>query len=235
MTFTKSRIPTTTNLANMYAPLLFIYALLSYPVVWQSWTFRHPDFHANRKDALENIKRKVPSSRKTHSSVTSASTTTRPLSPPHYSSSSHHLHTPYPSSNFHVESLQNEIRRLREEGDDMRSRLRTLERNYESVLLELVSFQRGMAQQDGIMQNLIGYFMGSESGEYCSPSILTPHGSASNAGARSAGRLLTAAASMPAGGDAASGGGPVNGFSVSGLHGGFNAFSAVGIVGRTVF
>ena len=132
-----------------------------------------------------------------------------------------------------MESLQSEIRRLREEGDDMRSRLRTLERNYESVLLELVSFQRGMAQQDGIMQNLIGYFVGSESGEYCS-SILTPHGSASNAGVRSAGRLLTARASTPVGGDAASGGGPVNGFSMSGLHGGFNAFPAVGIMGRTV-
>src|ERR1700759_2497727 len=113
----------------MYARFSLIYALLSYPVVRQSWTFRHPDFHANRKDALENIKRKVPSSRKTHPSVSSSSTTTRPLSPPHYSSSSsHHLHSPYSAPNFHVESLQNEIRRLREEGDDMRSRLRTLER-----------------------------------------------------------------------------------------------------------
>ncbi|TFK18869.1 hypothetical protein FA15DRAFT_234557 [Coprinopsis marcescibilis] len=30
----------------------------------QSWTFRHPDFHADRRDALENIKRKVPAQRK---------------------------------------------------------------------------------------------------------------------------------------------------------------------------
>ncbi|KAI0027777.1 HSF-type DNA-binding-domain-containing protein, partial [Vararia minispora EC-137] len=29
-----------------------------------SWTFRHPDFHADRRDALENIKRKVPAARK---------------------------------------------------------------------------------------------------------------------------------------------------------------------------
>ncbi|KAG5725534.1 hypothetical protein E4T56_gene19935, partial [Termitomyces sp. T112] len=30
----------------------------------QSWTFRHPDFHADRREALENIKRKVPAQRK---------------------------------------------------------------------------------------------------------------------------------------------------------------------------
>ncbi|PFH46454.1 hypothetical protein AMATHDRAFT_154956 [Amanita thiersii Skay4041] len=156
-----------------------------------SWTFRHPDFHANRKDALENIKRKVPAARKSHPPP-SASTTTRPLSPPHYSPSSgpgvggvspssHHHHQyhhhPYPppsciQTHAHVESLQSEVRRLREEGEDMRSRLRTLERNYENVLLEMVNFQRGMAQQDGLLQNLICYFVGSSesSGEYYSSS-----------------------------------------------------------------
>ena len=30
----------------------------------QSWTFRHPDFQADRREALENIKRKVPAARK---------------------------------------------------------------------------------------------------------------------------------------------------------------------------
>ncbi|KAG6331562.1 hypothetical protein ID866_7528 [Astraeus odoratus] len=29
-----------------------------------SWTFKHPDFHADRREALENIKRKVPAARK---------------------------------------------------------------------------------------------------------------------------------------------------------------------------
>ncbi|KAK2459440.1 hypothetical protein APHAL10511_008551 [Amanita phalloides] len=131
-----------------------------------SWTFRHPDFHANRKEALENIKRKVPATRKANT-PTSSSTTTRPLSPTHYSSSHQLHHHPYQSlsSQVHVETLENEIRRLREEGEDMRTRIRTLERNYETILLELVSFQRGMAQQDGIMQNLVSYFVNSESGK----------------------------------------------------------------------
>ena len=194
----------------------------------QSWTFRHPDFHANRKDALENIKRKVPATRKA-STPTSSSTTTRPLSPTHYPSHQPHHH-PYQSSScvqtqVHVETLQDEIRRLREEGEDMRTRIRTLERNYENVLLELVSFQRGMAQQDSIMQNLIGYFMNSESGEYCSSSSPSNTG---NASARFTGRLLAATAA----------GNGENGYGVAGMNGissGFNTFSALGIVGRGVF
>lgn len=34
------------------------------PMGERSWTFRHPDFHAGRREALENIKRKVPAARK---------------------------------------------------------------------------------------------------------------------------------------------------------------------------
>lgn len=71
-------------------------------------------------------------------------------------------------SQLQIDQLQLEIRRLKEEGEDLRSRLRALERNYESVLVEMVGFQRGMAQQDGLMQNLIAYFLGSESGKYSS-------------------------------------------------------------------
>jgi osomolarity two-component system response regulator SKN7 len=50
-----------------------------------SWTFRHPDFHADRRDALENIKRKVPTQRKSMTSSSRAMSTTPPGS---YSSSS---------------------------------------------------------------------------------------------------------------------------------------------------
>jgi osomolarity two-component system response regulator SKN7 len=137
-----------------------------------SWTFRHPDFHADRRDALENIKRKVPAVRK--------SASTLPLSSHPYSSSGRGRSTS-PSSvipphlaglpgnsygqNPNVPILQAEIHRLREEGDDLRERIRNLERNYETVLVEMLAFQRGMAQQDGLMQNFIDYFLGSESGK----------------------------------------------------------------------
>lgn len=47
----------------------------------------------------------------------------------------------------------------------MASRLRSVESNYQNVLSELVNFQRNMAQQDGVMQNLIQYFLNIENGK----------------------------------------------------------------------
>jgi osomolarity two-component system response regulator SKN7 len=64
-----------------------------------------------------------------------------------------------------VPVLQAETQRLREENDDLRGRIRNLERNYESVLVEMVAFQRGIAQQDGLMQNMISYFLANQNGE----------------------------------------------------------------------
>lgn len=133
-----------------------------------SWTFRHPDFHADRRDALENIKRKVPAQRKSTSSshppppptITSSSSHPPPSSSSLVSSPTSSHHPPSASVDF----LQAEIRRLKTDGEELRTRLRSLERNYENVLVEMVGFQRGMAQQDGLMQSLIAYFLGSESG-----------------------------------------------------------------------
>ncbi|KAF8637271.1 hypothetical protein AX17_002937 [Amanita inopinata Kibby_2008] len=203
-----------------------------------SWTFRHPDFHADRRDALENIKRKVPAARKPHQ-PTSSSTTTRPLSPPHYSPSTHHLHHPYATStciqtHAQVESLQSEVRRLREEGEDMRTRIRNLERNYENVLLEMVNFQRGMAQQDSLMQSLIGYFLGSESGECYSSSNSNPNASSTSAGinARLSERLLNASA---ASGGAGTGAGGVQAYGMGGTNGVNGGLSQFGAMGRISF
>ncbi|KAL1761223.1 HSF-type DNA-binding-domain-containing protein [Schizophyllum commune] len=98
-----------------------------------SWTFRHPDFHADRRDALENIKRKVPAQRK---------------------------NTAPPAPQTH---MQSQVSRMEREKEDMQARMRTLERNYQDVLVELVGFQRGMAQQDGLMQNLLQYVLRNDS------------------------------------------------------------------------
>ena len=112
----------------------------------QSWTFRHPDFHADRRDALENIKRKVPAARK--------SLTTR----------GPHGESPSPSS-VTIEALQAQVERLVQTQDDMSAHIRHLENNYQNVLTEMVNFQRNMAQQDGLMQNLISYFLQMENGQ----------------------------------------------------------------------
>jgi len=176
----------------------------------QSWTFRHPDFHADRRDALENIKRKVPAQRKTALAAaalaaaaqqTAGGTTSSGSLPSNNSTSNANSSSSLPyapksqsgsgsqsfqqtSSNPSGESypdgsgsvggrplsptrahLTAEIQRLKDEGEDLRGRIRVLEKNYENVLVEMVGFQRGMAQQDGLMQSLIAYFLGSEDGE----------------------------------------------------------------------
>ena len=191
----------------------------------QSWTFRHPDFHADRRDALENIKRKVPAQRKStnvpNSTTTSLSSSTNnnnnhhnPSSPSMQQNSHSHSHhtttsSPYPrrspsptcttstSNTFHLQQEISELRsrlvnlesnfetrlnsleanyetrlhnlesglesRLRGLEMGYEGRMRGLEKNYESVLVELVGFQRGVAQQDGIVKSLIRCFLGEDS------------------------------------------------------------------------
>lgn len=58
-----------------------------------------------------------------------------------------------------------EIQRLKDESEDLRVRMRNLERNYEAVIRDISGFQASMAQQDGVMQNLVRRFLGDESGE----------------------------------------------------------------------
>lgn len=113
--------------------------------------FRHPDFHADQRAALENIKRKVPAARKTH--TTPPPLSSRPLGSP--------LTTP--------STLLTEIERLNQTQDELSAHVRNLERNYHDVLVEMVGFQRNMAQQDGLMQGLIQYFLQLENSRDSTP------------------------------------------------------------------
>ncbi|KAI8982936.1 HSF-type DNA-binding-domain-containing protein [Trametes punicea] len=118
-----------------------------------SWTFRHPDFHADRRDALENIKRKVPAARK---------------------STGRGANSPSPASSATVEALQAQIDRMARDQEEMAAHIRSLETNYQNVLSEMVNFQRNMAQQDGLMQNLIQYFLQLENGKVKTEQLSNP-------------------------------------------------------------
>lgn len=117
-----------------------------------SWTFRHPDFHADRRDALENIKRKVPAARKNSTRNVNSPAPPAVANPP-----AEYVRT--------LESLQGQVDHLTRSHDEVVTRLRSVEANYQNVLNELVNFQRNMAQQDGVMQNLIQYFLNIENGK----------------------------------------------------------------------
>ncbi|EPS93836.1 hypothetical protein FOMPIDRAFT_59924 [Fomitopsis schrenkii] len=130
-----------------------------------SWTFRHPDFHVDRRDALENIKRKVPAARK------SAAHTSSP-SPPSAS----------------VEALQARLEQMARDQEELVAHVRNLESNYQSVLNEMVNFQRNMAQQDGLMQNLIQYFLQLENGKIKAEELSSAQNPPSAPGAGSSGQ-----------------------------------------------
>lgn len=121
----------------------------------QSWTFRHPDFHADRRDALENIKRKVPAQRKSTGGGAGGA---------------RGVNSPSPSGQTSLETLQATMSRMQRDSDEMAAHIRNLESNYQNVLQEMVNFQRNMAQQDGLMQNLIQYFLQLENGGMVSSS-----------------------------------------------------------------
>ncbi|KAJ6502966.1 HSF-type DNA-binding-domain-containing protein [Mycena vulgaris] len=118
-----------------------------------SWTFKHPDFHADRRDALENIKRKGVVQRNSTSSA--GAPPSLPLPTPS-SSSAYPPPTAYPQSKdspeAQISSLQTQLTSLGAAHDDVLSHVRSLERSYQAVLIEMVNFQRGMAQQDGLLQ-----------------------------------------------------------------------------------
>ena len=63
-----------------------------------------------------------------------------------------------------VQALQAQVERLTVAHEEMAQHIRHLENDYQSVLSEMVNFQRNMAQQDGLMQNLIQYFLQLENG-----------------------------------------------------------------------
>ena len=68
------------------------------------------------------------------------------------------------TDNAAIQAMQAQIERLTQAHDEMAQHIRHLESNYQSVLGEMVNFQRNMAQQDGLMQNLIQYFLQLENG-----------------------------------------------------------------------
>jgi osomolarity two-component system response regulator SKN7 len=166
-----------TSLVNMYVVLGFFgpCVILSLRAlndvgfyVLQSWTFRHPDFHAQRRDALENIKRKVPTQRKSLPDTTSTTPSNPAHAPPTTTTTSPHLscHHPIPPTSSYTAHLQSQIERLTRSQDEMTSHIRSLERNHQDVLVEMVNFQRNMTQQDGLMQNLIQYILQGENGKW---------------------------------------------------------------------
>ncbi|KAJ3559806.1 hypothetical protein NM688_g111 [Phlebia brevispora] len=100
-----------------------------------SWLFRHRDFRAGGLDALENIKRKVPGSRRD----------SQPMSPV------------LPANREALVDLQARIQRMAQQQGEMTMQIQNMETEYVSVLDEMINLQRSLQQQDGTMRELVQF------------------------------------------------------------------------------
>ncbi|CCA66665.1 related to SKN7-transcription factor (C-terminal fragment) [Serendipita indica DSM 11827] len=115
------------------------------------WTFRHPKFRADHLEGLEDIKRKSAPARR--SSGRHAARSKSPSDSPTIKDS---------SEVALVSNLQNQIDQLLQTQHDLKSHIVTLESNYRGVLDEMASFQRSMASQDALIQNLLQHLVNVE-------------------------------------------------------------------------
>lgn len=119
------------------------------------WTFRHPKFRADHLDGLEDIKRKSAPTRRTSTRTTQNHHSTSPSdSPVQRESLSDSL------------ALQSQIDQLLQTQQELKTHIVTLETNYRSVLDEMAGFQRGMASQDALIQNLLQHLVNFEQRKY---------------------------------------------------------------------
>ncbi|KAG9056343.1 kinase-regulated stress-responsive transcription factor skn7 [Serendipita sp. 407] len=75
-----------------------------------------------------------------------------------------------------VSDLQTQIDGLLQTQHDLKSHIITLETNYRSVLDEMATFQRGMASQDALIQNLLQHLINYEQPRSGDPALTKPLG-----------------------------------------------------------
>ncbi|GAA5926818.1 hypothetical protein JCM10213_002458 [Rhodosporidiobolus nylandii] len=126
-----------------------------------SWEFRHPNFRADMKDNLENIKRKAPSSKKaaTNTAGTSRMRATG-LSANGSASVDPNMGAGPSAADF--QALLAQIDNLSRTQGAMQQHMTNLSQDYQAVIGEMMNFQRNMVAQDQLMQSLIQYLVNLE-------------------------------------------------------------------------
>ncbi|KAJ7512658.1 HSF-type DNA-binding-domain-containing protein [Mycena galericulata] len=132
-----------------------------------SWTFQHPDFHANRRHALDNIRRRVSVPRKSS------------LSEPMTSGSSES------SQNAVVEFLQTEVASMQTQLTSLGnmvsetvSHAEILQHSHQKILVEIVALQQGIAQQNRLLASLVNQDLRTIHGDNAGRDSLDPHATA---------------------------------------------------------
>lgn len=99
----------------------------------QAWEFKHPEFQANKKDSLDNIRRKGPAPRKTNASVDES----------------------FPSQqidlvNTQLGAVQHQLQNLQDRYDDLTT-------NHAVLLTQVVGLQKVVKNHDGAMHRVMSF------------------------------------------------------------------------------
>ena len=98
--------------------------------------FRHPNFHTNGKDELDNIKRKTTGNR------------TGPPQSPAVGS---------PSGSLVYMEMQ--LERMSQQQEEIMTHIVNVRRDYETLVADLATLQANMSRQEAMVQQLMQYVM----------------------------------------------------------------------------
>ena len=131
----------------------------------QMWEFKHACFIKGRPDLLDGVKRKVPTGKKKQDDVGREGTATGGGDSPSNSAGGSGGPPPLLGADAadkaaeEYSSLKDQVASLTAIQDQMTNHIGTLTKQYQSVISEMVTFQRNMVQQDQLMQNMIQYLV----------------------------------------------------------------------------
>jgi len=102
-------------------------------IVFQAWEFKHPDFKANNKDALDNIRRKAPVPRK-------------PNQP-----------SDEPAPTGQMDMVNGQLVATQQQLETMQQRYNELSVHHSMILQELIGLQKTVVNHDHIIQNVMSF------------------------------------------------------------------------------
>ncbi|KAL2072228.1 hypothetical protein VTL71DRAFT_11571 [Oculimacula yallundae] len=120
-----------------------------------AWEFKHPEFQANKKDSLDNIRRKAPAPRK------AAQAMEDPGFPPHQMD----------LVNSQLVATQTQLQQLSEAYQD-------LAQGHVTLLQQVVQLQRIVKNHDGAMQRVMGFLHGVDAQQRRASRVAGPFGNA---------------------------------------------------------
>ncbi|KAI8084418.1 uncharacterized protein B0P05DRAFT_535490 [Gilbertella persicaria] len=133
----------------------------------QAWEFQHPNFKYNRRELLEEIKRK-PTGKSAQAASSAQAQTAAPATNPSASTSASTIMTGHPRSTLVgagateelkalTNTLQKEINSLKDTQKKMTDKIKGFDKKYSVVLESIQGFRKNMEEQDTVMREIVAF------------------------------------------------------------------------------